>query len=283
MTNNLMMLTPACRICGDAFCHLLRLLQFAQSAAGWLVQALLLAYGNITAALPACFVIFLAALAAWLHATLRLSQQMQHFAPSAGAGTAEPGRVVKLPAAAGTGAVRGPSQMQLQMQSEDVGWWLPMPRELAIAAAGAERWSAAGRSAASSPAAGASALPATTCCTADSLFESAGTDGGTITGGSYSIASAGGWGGVDVGGVALPTQPHLLHNAGYWDRLFVALADDQLLLESVISSHGHAEQAQQQQQGLQPGLPVQREQASQMLHDVRGTASAESAGITDAA
>jgi hypothetical protein len=196
----------------------------------------------------------MAALAAWLHATVNLSQQMH---PAAAAATA---------AAAGTssamqqlyeykGAAAGQAVAMLQQQ-QGVGWWLPLPRELAVAAAAAERWPAAAASAARSVSPGSlrAAAQLASCdelaSTIDSLVA---VDGGSI----------------DVGGVALPTIPHLLHDAAYWERVFAALADDVLLLESVVASHGlaHVADAQQQQQQQ---LGLQREPAAVLLHDLAG-------------
>jgi hypothetical protein len=243
------------------------LLQFAKSAASWLLQALLLAYGNITAALPACFIIFMAALVVWLYATLHLSKHMHTFAAADAASV----QGLKVAETVPAGAAAGQAVVAMQQQQAELeGWWLPLPRELAAAAAAAERWPAAGTAAALGPAAAAAgaASGAAYSLSASSMLASSDAGGG-ITDGSVSVDG----GSIDVGGVALPTLPHLLHDAAYWDRVFAALADDALLLESVVVSHGleHAAEAQQQQQQQQQYVVLQQEPgALPQLHDVAG-------------
>lgn len=223
-------------------------LQFAKSAAGWLVQVLLLSFGNITAALPACFLIFVTSILAWLKATFQLSKQMAQYDGVLAAAeaamksstvqqTATQQDVYSIQQQQGKQDVysiqQQVDQQQWQEEYEQEGWQLPLPRELAVAAAGADHWPP---SMAGSPEASMSGASSVLGSMDD----------------SSSVSSSN----AELGGVQV--QPFSLQDAAYWDRIFAALVDNPLLLESVVLGHGLETQSgeEQQQQRQQQVVPV---------------------------
>jgi hypothetical protein len=296
--------------------------QVAKSGAGWLVQVLLLAAGSINAALSAMALLFFSACVAWLKSTLRLSTQMQQYAEEqaqaeaaadAAADAAQQQQQAELeqqPQQQQQQVVAGPtaelSRRQLEYWQRDwqqqrkarqlrrqhrqrqqllqqyQGWRLPLPCELAAAAAAASRWYGSEQRLFTMPGAVGSAATATAGSDVDDRSSSS-NNGSSSDGGSYPGSSSG------RAAHPLLLQPAMLCDAEYWESVYLALAADPALLElAVIGRHGSDIQQQQEQQraagGAASRAAQQQQQGSQQqglaghaLPDMKGVALAKEA------
>jgi hypothetical protein len=189
---------------------------------------------------------------------------------------------------------RRQQQQQRQQQLQQYqGWLLPLPCELAAAAAAASRWYGSEQAPYAMPGAAGSAAGSAMPAGSDVDDRSS-----SSSSSNASSSDGGSCPGLSSGRAAHPLllQPPMLCDAEYWDSVYLALAADPALLEAaVIGRHSsdiqrqqaqqraaggaasvgaqQQQQQQQRQQGQQPQLGL----AGNVLPEMRGVALAKEA------